>query len=73
MSKGTASGETGSLITQAGDYFSESVEELKKVSTPTRQETMQFTLITLVIVFFIAICLMIMDFVFNRIMGALLT
>ncbi len=55
-----------------GTYLSESVDELKKVSKPTRQETMQYTLVSIVIICFIAICIMLLDLVFDQIMRAVL-
>ena len=53
-------------------YLSESVAELKKVTTPTRQETIQATLVTIVIMTFVALCLMVLDLLFRTLMDALL-
>ncbi|MCB0310572.1 MAG: preprotein translocase subunit SecE [Bdellovibrionales bacterium] len=64
--------ETGSLISRSSDYVSESFDELRKVSKPSRQETMQFTIISLVIVVFVSICIMVLDLIFDRIMSAVL-
>ena len=47
-------------------------DELKKVVAPTRQETLQATLVTLVIVGFVAAALAMMDFTFMRVMGTVL-
>jgi len=61
-----------STIAQGRLFLSESVEELKKVTYPTRAETIQATLITLVIMSFIAVCLFLMDLLFNTVMDNLL-
>ncbi|MCB0332793.1 MAG: preprotein translocase subunit SecE [Bdellovibrionales bacterium] len=53
-------------------FLTESVGELKKVSTPTRQETIQATLVTIVIMTFVAICLMVLDVIFRTLMDAVL-
>jgi len=63
--------ENPSLITQGRTYLSEAVDEIKKVSTPTRQETVQATLVTIVIMLFIAFCLFILDLIFSNLMKAL--
>ena len=60
----------GNLVSNASDYFSESVDELKKVSTPTRQETMQATMATLVLLVVVAVSLFILDLIFGQIMTA---
>ena len=65
--------QAGSFVTRGRSFVAESIEELHKVSKPTRQETMQFTLVTIVIIVFIAVCLMVLDLVFNQLMSALLT
>lgn len=62
---------TGSVFARGTQYLSDSVEELKKISTPTRQETMQATLATVVIIVFFALCLLIFDFLCNWVMGLL--
>ena len=50
-----------------------SVEELKKVTYPTRQETTQATLVTLLIIVFVAGCLFVLDLILNQLMLALLS
>lgn len=52
-------------------FVGEAWGELKKVSFPTRQETMQATIVTLFIMSFVAVCLFVLDWVFNRLMAAL--
>ena len=46
-------------------FIRESVAELKKVHAPTRQETMQATLVTLAIVLFFAVVLAVLDWAFR--------
>lgn len=53
-------------------FLSDCREELHKVTKPTRQETMQATLVTLVIMFFLAGTLALLDVVFNRLMSVVL-
>lgn len=54
-------------------FLSESIEELRKVTTPTRQEAMQATMVTLVIVVFVAFCLFFMDLIFSKVTEALMS
>lgn len=62
-----------SFMSRPFSFISESFEELKKVTHPTRQETMQATLVTLLIIVFVAICLFVLDVILNRLMLALLS
>ena len=55
----------------AGNYFSESIAELKKVSTPTRQEALQATIVTLIIIAFMSVCLFVMDYFFHSVVSLL--
>jgi len=59
------------LISRGVNYVSESVAELKKVHTPTRQETARLTGVVVMIIVFISMCLFVMDLVFNWIMARL--
>ena len=68
MSKKASSKERVSPLS----FFSEAKEELRKVSRPTRQETIQATMVTLFIVAFVSIMLSLFDFVFNQIMAAVI-
>lgn len=63
---------TASLPSRATGYFRESVEELKRVTTPTRQETMQATVVTLFIMFFVSVCLFLLDAIFSKFMAAII-
>ena len=65
--------EKESIVDQSRGFLTESVEELKKVTTPTRQETIQATLVTVVIMTFVAICLMILDLIFRTVMDSVVT
>lgn len=61
------------FVTRFFSYFKDSAQELKKVTHPTRQETTQATLVTLLIIVFVAICLFVLDVILNRLMLALLS
>ena len=63
-----ATEKSGNVVSKAFGFASESIEELKKVSTPTRQETIQATLVTLIIMIFVAVCLFVLDFVFSKVL-----
>lgn len=54
-------------------FFADSIEELRKVTTPTRQEATQATMVTLVIVVFVAFCLFFMDLIFSKVTEALMS
>lgn len=71
---GTAQGgaETSSVISQGVTFVRESIGELKKVSHPTRQETMQATFVTIFILLFVAICLFLFDLLLGGVMKALI-
>lgn len=72
MSQKVAGAKSESLISQASGYLSESVEELKKVQSPTRQEAIKLTGVVLMIIVFISLCLFVMDLAFNWLMGKML-
>ena len=59
--------------TESNGFFAESIEELRKVTTPTRQEATQATMVTLVIVVFVAFCLFFMDLIFSKVTEALMS
>ena len=61
-----------SSIGKASTFFKESVEELKKVHKPTKQETIQATLVTLGIMVFISVVLALFDFVFRKVVEAII-
>jgi len=68
MNEKAAAASKESILTKGTTYLSESVEELKKIHTPTRQETVRLTWVVLIIVLFISLCLFVLDLVFNWIM-----
>ena len=65
--------ENLSVFKRGRIFLTETKDELKKISKPTRQETTQLTIAALFIICFVAISLMIIDLVFNRIMTAVLS
>lgn len=50
-------------------YFSESWDELKKVHTPTRQETIRNTMVVLFIILIVSVCLFLVDMFFSWFMS----
>jgi preprotein translocase subunit SecE len=72
MNDKVADASSESIVSRSAGYFTESVEELKKVSSPTRQETMRMTGVVLVIIVFISMCLFVMDLTFNWLMGKMI-
>ena len=57
---------------KGGSFLSESVAELKKVTFPTRQQTIQATLITVFLVMVISLALFLLDVIFGQLMRAIL-
>jgi preprotein translocase SecE subunit len=57
---------------RSGNFIRASIEELRKVTSPSRQETVQATVVTVFILFFVAICLFVVDVIFSRLMGAII-
>lgn len=72
MSDKVAEASSDSIVSRGAGYFTESMEELKKVQTPTRQETMRLTGVVLLIIVFISMCLFVMDLTFNWLMGKMI-
>lgn len=70
MSK-TADDQVG-VITQSKNYFSESIEEFKKVTRPTPAEARQATLVTIVLVVFVALTIALFDLVFTKLMEVII-
>jgi len=69
---GEQAGPSGSVVTRSQSYLRESVAELRKVSHPTRAETLQTTMVAIVIVMFAGFCLFVLDLIFDQVMRALL-
>jgi preprotein translocase SecE subunit len=61
-----------SIVTRTRDYFTGSVEELKKVQSPSRQETLRMTGGVLMIIVFISLCLFFIDLVWNWLMSKMI-
>jgi preprotein translocase subunit SecE len=72
MSDKVGNAPAGSIVSRGVNYVSESVEELKKVQSPTRQETMRLTGVVVLIIVFISMCLFVMDLTFNWLMGKMI-
>jgi preprotein translocase subunit SecE len=53
-------------------FLKEVNSELKKVSWPTRKETMNSTMVVIVLMFFVAVFLGIVDVVLSRLIGLIL-
>jgi preprotein translocase SecE subunit len=60
------------VMGQSASFFRESIDELKKVTTPTKQETVQATIVTIIIMVFVALCLFLLDFLFGNLMESVL-
>jgi preprotein translocase subunit SecE len=72
MNEKVADAPTGSTVSRGLGYFAESYEELKKVHTPTRQETVRLTWVVLLIIMFISLCLFVIDLTFNWLMSKMI-
>ncbi len=59
------------MLGRSGTFFHESVAELKKVQSPTKQETIQATVVTLAILIFFAVVLAVLDWAFKSLMWQL--
>ncbi|MCB9029795.1 MAG: preprotein translocase subunit SecE [Deltaproteobacteria bacterium] len=62
----------GNLISQGVSFTKESWTELKKVSYPTKQETIQATFVVIVMMLLIAAYLGLLDLVFNELMQSIM-
>ena len=58
---------------QSTSFLSESVAELKKVTFPTRQQTLQAAMVTVFIVMFVSLALFLLDVIFGQLMRAILS
>ena len=65
--------QEGNFIQKSRQYLVDSVDELRKVSAPTRQEAIQATVVTTFIVVLVAVVIALMDLVFGQIMSAVLS
>ncbi|GEM_PF-2444463 len=60
-------------ISRSVAFFQESVEEVKKVHFPTRQETIQASMVVLAMIVVFSIFLGLVDYVIGNVMRAVLT
>lgn len=54
-------------------FVSKALDELKKISFPTRAETIQATLVTIVIMTVVSLCLVVLDIIFDTITKSILS
>jgi preprotein translocase subunit SecE len=60
------------MLQKIREFFQEVSVELKKVSWPTRQQTMNATVVVIVVSFIVAFFLGIVDVVLARIVGSIM-
>ena len=60
------------MLQKIQDFFREVSVELKKVNWPTRQQTMNATMVVIVVSFIVAFFLGIVDVVLARIVGSIM-
>lgn len=72
MGEQVAQGASGSIVTRTKDYLVGSVDELKKVQSPSRQETLRMTGGVILIIVFISLCLFFIDLVWNWLMSKMI-
>jgi preprotein translocase SecE subunit len=73
MNEKVANAASESIVSRTKGYVADSIDELKKVHSPTRQEAMKLTGVVLLIIAFISLCLFVMDLSFNWLMGKMLS
>jgi preprotein translocase subunit SecE len=56
------------MVNKMKTFFQESVQELKRVNWPSRQETLQLTLAVIFVSLAVAIYLGVLDFIFTSIL-----
>jgi preprotein translocase SecE subunit len=56
-----------------GEFISNTMDELKKIHTPSRQETIQGTIGVVLMVFFFGLFLGLSDFLVGKVMQAIFT
>ena len=67
------SGETkAALVKNPFTFVKECREELRKVTFPTKDETFKATMVTIILMTFIAVSLALMDAVLNQVMKQVL-
>lgn len=63
----------GNPVTRSIDFFREATSELKKVHPPTRQETIQATIVVLFMVAIFAAFMGLADYIVGNVMRSILT
>lgn len=58
------------IVSKAQNYFSECVDELRKVARPTMSEARQATLVTVALMIFVALTIALFDLLFKQLMKA---
>ena len=56
-------------LSEGKEFLTGSISELKKVTSPTRQEAMQATIVTLIIIAFMSVCLFLLDLFFHSVIS----
>ena len=70
---GKAKSEQAGPIGSSVQFFSDCKTELKKVSRPTKDETIKATTVVVIMVGILAVVLSIFDILFNRLMAVVLS
>lgn len=65
--------DDSSVLVKGRGYFSQSVDELKKVSKPTKQEATQATLVAVALVIFVALVIAVFDLLFGQLMNVIVS
>lgn len=60
------------IFSKSKGFLSDSYEELKKVSTPSKEETKRATLFTIAIVIAVAFLIFVIDYIFSNISGLII-
>jgi preprotein translocase SecE subunit len=61
-----------SIVKDSTQYIRDSIDELKKVHSPTRAETIQATVVTFVIMVVVSVVLFLLDLLFGRTLLAII-
>ena len=72
MDNAAQTGTKAKMLQKIQEFFREVSVELKKVSWPTRQQTMNATVVVIVVSFIVAFFLGIVDIVLARVVGSIM-
>jgi len=53
------------ILPKISNYLKESIEEIKKVTWPTKKETRQYTILVIIVSLAVAFYLGLLDYIFN--------